>query len=95
MQFSGFIVFSSCILYHTKKYNFGSISSIRNENDRYFPVLFGVVMRPTDLNLNYGLYSEPHLLYNYLIADTAIEFRRRSQPSQLVAKIRNLLVKKE
>ncbi|XP_028074037.1 uncharacterized protein LOC114276452 [Camellia sinensis] len=66
---------------------FGSISSIRNETDSYFPILFGVAMSPTILS-KYGLY----LSYNYSKTDIVGVFRKRSQPSQVITFIRESLL---
>ncbi|KAA8535023.1 hypothetical protein F0562_030026 [Nyssa sinensis] len=70
----------------------GSISSIRNEADAYFPILFGLEMHPSDLHYNYGWYSASYLSYKYSKTDLAGAFKERSWPSELITTFRRLFL---
>ncbi|XP_059636194.1 uncharacterized protein LOC132278419 [Cornus florida] len=71
---------------------YGSISSIENETNSYFPILFGLEMSPSNIRNNHEWYSSSYLSYSYAKTELAGAFRERSQPSKFIAIIRQYLL---
>ncbi|TKY73221.1 hypothetical protein E2542_SST01972 [Spatholobus suberectus] len=60
----------------------GSISSMANETNMFFPLLINYGPCPVFLHLSLGPCSSSYLSYNYSMIQLATSIRRRNQPSK-------------